>query len=278
MKGVSIIIVNYNSGSFITECVDSILASIAVPFEVIIWDNNSSDQSMTLLENKYPHHPSLVFKKGKENLGFAKGNNGAALLSKFEFLHFLNPDTLVNPGLNSDYEKILTEDSSAIYVNSLLEKDGSLVVSKHLLPLLGNYCRAIFKIGKRKYWNIGASVIMKKSIFDKIGKWAEDYFMYTEDMEMFYVADKKNIPIHYFDTRIVHIGKVSSASRWSDLQRALVIEKSLKHFYFKYQIVYQYYLVRLLQLMYILLKEPSSFIVSCTAFAKTGFRRTKAHE
>ena len=79
--------------------------------------------------------------------------------------------------------------------------------------------RAIFHLGEKKYWNIGASLIMKKSTFELIGRWAEDYFMYTEDMEVFYVADQKNIPVRYLDTKIVHIGKVSSGNRWSNLQR-----------------------------------------------------------
>jgi GT2 family glycosyltransferase len=98
--------------------------------------------------------------------------------------------------------------------------------------------------------------------------------MYTEDMEVFYVADLKKIPVRYLDTKIIHIGKVSSGNRWSNLQRALVIERSLKHFYFKYKMGYQYYLVRKLQLLYILIKEPSNFLVSLKAFLQTGFKKT----
>jgi GT2 family glycosyltransferase len=274
MKGISIIIVNYNSGSFISECVGSIVDAIKVPFEIIVWDNYSTDNSMSILEEKFGHHPNLITHAGKDNLGFAKGNNQAAALAKYEYFHFLNPDTLVNPNLNSDYELILKENSDDIYVNSLLEKDGSHLVSKHLLPLFGNYIRAIFNVGEKKYWNIGASLIMKKSTFESIGRWAEDYFMYTEDMEVFFVADRKKISVQYLDTKIVHIGKVSSGNRWSNFQRALVIERSFKHFYFKYNMWYQYYLVRMLQLVYILLKEPANFSVSARAFMSVGFRKT----
>lgn len=274
MKGISIIIVNYNSGNFISECVGSIVDAIQVPYEIIVWDNDSGDNSMSMLTEKYGHLSQLITHLGKENLGFAKGNNRAAALAKYNYFHFLNPDTLVNTQLNSDYEEILNENSGDIYVNSLLEKDGSHLVSKHLLPLLGNYMCALFNVGEKKYWNIGASLIMKKSTFEFIGRWAEDYFMYTEDMEMFYVADKKNIKVQYLDTKIVHIGKVSSGNRWSNIQRALVIEKSIKHFYFKYNMWYQYYMVRMLQLLYLLMKEPANFWVSCRAFLTIGFRKT----
>jgi GT2 family glycosyltransferase len=274
MKGISIIIVNYNSGSFISECVGSIVDAIKVPYEIIVWDNDSGDNSMAMLTDKFGHLPQLIIQLGKENLGFAKGNNRAAELAKYEYFHFLNPDTLVNPQLNSDYEKILNDNSGDIYVNSLLEKDGSHLVSKHLLPLFSNYMRAIFNVGEKKYWNIGASLIMKKSTFESIGRWAEDYFMYTEDMEVFYLADKKNINVQYLDTKIVHIGKVSSGNRWSNFQRALVIEKSLKHFYFKYNMWHQYYLVRMLQFLYILIKEPANFLVSVRAFLTAGFNKT----
>lgn len=274
MKGISIIIVNYNSGSFISECIGSIVDSIKVPYEVIVWDNDSSDHSMSMLTEKFGQLTQLITHLGNENLGFAKGNNRAAALAKYDFFHFLNPDTLVNPQLNSDYELILKENSDDIYVNSLLEKDGSHLVSKHLLPLFGNYMRALFNVGEKKYWNIGASLAMKKSTFESIGRWAEDYFMYTEDMEVFFVADKKNIKVQYLDTKIVHIGKVSSGNRWSSFQRALVIEKSFKHFYFKYNMCYQYYMVRMLQLLYILIKEPTSFLVSLRAFLSVGFRKT----
>jgi len=272
MCDISIIIVNYNSGSYIKNCVKSIFDNIDIKYEVIVWDNNSTDNSLALLEDAYKGNASLKIIRSANNLGFAKANNCASNNAKGTIYHFLNPDTLINKQLNEDYKAIINSTNEAVYVTSLRDEFSISMQTNFALPLIFNYLKKIFFKNGVKYWTIGASIIMSAITFEKIGKWADNYFMYTEDMDMFYCIHKNKIPIIYLPTDIIHIGKVSSENKWNKYQRALQIEKSLKIFYLKYGIIYQYYLIRPMQFIYMVFKNRSELGVSFKVFIKLFYK------
>jgi len=90
---VSIIIVNFNGGELLTDCVRSVLAS-SVPVEVLVSDNGSSDGSIRLLEQSIQDERLHIVHNG-ENLGFARGNNRVIPLSTGDYLLILNPDCII---------------------------------------------------------------------------------------------------------------------------------------------------------------------------------------
>ena len=217
---ISIIIVNYNTGEMLCDCIKSILEFIKTnQIEIIIYDNNSSDNSIKIAEDITIEMPFVTFIKGPENLGFSKANNLAAKHARGEWLHFLNPDIIVNSKLDEDYSEILKKNNESIYVTSLIDTDGQLQKTMYLIPTLNNYFTRLINQNKLGHWSIGASVIMHRSTFNLLNGWAEDYFMYAEDLDLFYKAYSKNIFIEILDTRITHIGKVSSNKTWSNQQR-----------------------------------------------------------
>jgi len=91
----SIIIVNFNGGELLTECVRSVLAS-SVPIEVFVSDNGSTDGSIHYLQNA-KQDKGLYIEKNGANLGFATANNRVIPTAKGEYLLILNPDCLIQP-------------------------------------------------------------------------------------------------------------------------------------------------------------------------------------
>jgi len=92
---VSIVIVNFNGGELLTECVRSALAS-TVPVEVLVSDNGSSDGSIYFLEHAI-QDKCLHIEKNEKNLGFSAVNNRIIPMTTGQYLLFLNPDCLIQP-------------------------------------------------------------------------------------------------------------------------------------------------------------------------------------
>ncbi len=266
---LSIIIVNFNSGDLLKNCLSSICRHVNVNFEVIVYDNASSDTSISCLT--YDHRITIL--PGKENLGFARANNLAAEIATGEFLHFLNPDILVNQTLSADYHEIFRAGTPSIYVTSLTDTSGNLQKNRHLVPRIGNLARYFVGSSRVAYWNLGASIIIHAEAFRMMGGWPEDYFMYAEDLDFFYRSFKAGIPVYYTDTRLIHIGKGVTHQIWSDGQRASIIERSFKTFYRKYHALWEYFLIRPIQLLYLLANEPGSFPLYAKVFFQTFLKK-----
>ena len=93
---VSIIIPTFNNWNYTKNCINSIYkVSNKVPFELIIVDNNSSDETRQELNKLKSKHKNLILVFNEENLGFAKANNIGARKANNELLLFLNNDTIV---------------------------------------------------------------------------------------------------------------------------------------------------------------------------------------
>jgi len=275
MCDISIIIVNYNSGEYIFNSVLSIIDSISIDYEIIIWDNNSTDDSIKIIEDKFEQNSRIKLFKCKENLGFAKANNRASTEANGKIFHFLNPDTIVNKDLDLVYKELIKNQEDYVAITRLVDEQNNDIKITHVLPTLGNYFKKLIGIKGIGYWSIGANIIMPKDVFHKIGKWSEDYFMYTEDMDLFYCIYKNKTPVKSFDCKVIHVGKVSSSNKWSEYQRLNQIEKSYKKFYFKYKIFWQYLLIRPLQLFYSLFINKTESFLSTKIFFKLLFQKNK---
>src|SRR5512142_3363705 len=91
----SIILVNYNGWHDLQRCLASLEASPVEGCEVIVIDNNSTDDSPQRIEQRFP---TVRLIRSAINLGFGAGNNLGAKLALGRVLVFLNPDTTVEPG------------------------------------------------------------------------------------------------------------------------------------------------------------------------------------
>ena len=92
---VSIVVVSYNTREMTLECIRSIMAETRCDFELVVYDNASSDRSADAIAEEFP---DIRLVASKVNHGFAKANNIAAQEMRGTYLLLLNPDTIVLNG------------------------------------------------------------------------------------------------------------------------------------------------------------------------------------
>jgi len=89
---VSVIVLNYNAGELLLNCIDSLKRSEYRNLEIIVVDNISSDNSQIKCKQKFPE---IKLIQNNENTGYCGGNNTGIKEAKGEFIVILNPDTIV---------------------------------------------------------------------------------------------------------------------------------------------------------------------------------------
>jgi cellulose synthase/poly-beta-1,6-N-acetylglucosamine synthase-like glycosyltransferase len=92
---VSVVIVNYNAGLFLTECIHSALPQVN---EMLVVDNSSTDLSLDLCIQRFPEEHRLKIIRNSTNLGFAAGCNLGIAQATGAYVLFLNPDCGNNGG------------------------------------------------------------------------------------------------------------------------------------------------------------------------------------
>ncbi len=242
--GLSVIIVNWNGEAFLPDCLKSIVKNPpCIPFEVIVVDNDSTDQSVEYLKsenvkNLFGSVPFKLIETG-ENLGFSRANNLAIEQTDSPFVFLLNPDTIVTSNAIDRLVKTLesSEDIGAV-APKLLEKDGRIQYSVWRFPptplsiltesfKLGNIIPGRF-LGEWLYsshWDYqkrtavpsfsGAAIMAKREMIDKIGAFDSDFYMYGEDVEWCFRINKNGWKtIFEPEAEIYHLGGQSSVQRW----------------------------------------------------------------
>jgi len=123
-ESVSIIIVNFNGGELLIQCVQSALES-TVPVEVLVSDNGSIDDSIQILKNNIQDH-RLQIHLNHANLGFAAGTNSVIAAATGDYLLFLNPDCLIQQDvLKNMIAKMQTNPDVGMAGCLILNADGS---------------------------------------------------------------------------------------------------------------------------------------------------------
>ncbi len=228
MPILSIIILNYNSGQYLSKCLDSIYASSLDTryFETIVVDNNSTDKSF-IFNKKLPN---LKIFSRNVNDGFSAGNNyGLKKISKqSEYVFFLNPDTILEKDVLVNtietFEK--NKNIDAISPNIVLKKTNKLQPEAHRgFPTPLRSLLHFLNISHSGYFlsyldttkphqiesGVGAALIIKKSVGDKIGWWDEDYFMYGEDLQLCWDLYINNFKLYFIpNIKLTHFQGVSS--------------------------------------------------------------------
>lgn len=268
---LSIIIVNYNTGEMLYNLLKSIIGSLTIQYQVIVADNGSTDSSFSNCHNRLKDE-RIIYLPLRSNYGFAKANNIAANVARGELLHFLNPDTLMERGLDGDYLKCMDE-PQYVYITPLKNRDGSIENGKMPLPFLGNLFLWNFNRSRARCWYKGASVIISAENFRRAGRWSEEYFMYAEDLELFYRLDRLGIGIRSTSTPILHYGGGSTSAIWSRRERESIVQRSFRLFYRRNSNLFQYIGVKLYYLVHYLFKNPRRVTFEIGAWIKSYGRQ-----
>lgn len=181
---VSIIIVNYNGRSYLEECFASLMKVTYPNYEIIIVDNNSSDDSIEFVKNNFP---KIMIIKLEKNYGFAEPNNIGAKNARGDFLLFLNNDTIVEPNFVSELVKVITQNSKiAICQSLLLKPNGDIDSSGDFVDIYGRAFNSRNKVTsvQRILSARGASMLINKKIFQELGGFDENFFASFEDVDL----------------------------------------------------------------------------------------------
>lgn len=215
---LSIVILNYNVRYFLELCIKSVQAAIAnIDAEIIVVDNDSEDDSCSMVKNLFPE---IKLIENKENYGFSKGNNIGVSIAKGDYLCILNPDTVV---AEDTFIKLLKfyENKTKIGATSCKLIDGAgrfLPESKRNVPLVNAALKKLLGNSKYYYANhlqpndtgeidvlVGAFMFMRTQVFNEVNGFDEDYFMYGEDIDLSYKILKAGYKNYYYgDVSIIH--------------------------------------------------------------------------
>ncbi|SFS71295.1 glycosyltransferase family 2 protein [Lutibacter maritimus] len=246
---ISIVIVNYNVRYFLEQCILSIIdASKKLAVEIIVVDNNSTDDSVPFLQSNYP---SINLIANKENVGFSKANNQGVSIAKGEYVLILNPDTVIaEDTLDTIFNFAKTKQNLGILGVKLIDGSGKyLPESKRGIPTPSASFNKLFGISssqKGKYYAthigenesgvvavlVGAFMFMQKSVYNEVKGFDEDYFMYGEDIDLCYKVLNKGYQNYYFsDTQVIHY---KGESTKKDLIYLKYFHNAMKIFYKKH--------------------------------------------
>lgn len=221
---LSIIILNYNVRYFLEQCVRSVQNAIRdIDAEIIVVDNNSSDDSCEMVRKRFPQVKLI---ESPTNAGFPKGNNLGVAGAKGEYLCILNPDTVV---AEDTFTKILAFAQSkpdlGIVGCKLIDGTGHfLPESKRGIPtpwVAFTKVMGLYKLSDvfGKYYAshlsedqtgkveilVGAFMLMKTQTYREVGGFDEDCFMYSDDIDLSYMVLKTGKSNYYYhETSVIH--------------------------------------------------------------------------
>jgi hypothetical protein len=224
---LSIIIVNYNVKEFLQNLIHSIeKASTNLTKEIIIIDNASDDGSVEFIKEKFPQIKLIA---NQTNLGFGKANNIGLKQAAGKYILLINPDTLV---AEDTFEKMIKFFESNKNVGlagcKILNPDGSLQLAcrrsfpgpwtsftkvtglSTLFPKSKIFARYnLTYLDENKSYEVdaisGSFMMMRKEVYEKVGGFDEQFFMYGEDLDLCYRIQKAGYKVFYVhSTQIIH--------------------------------------------------------------------------
>lgn len=226
---ISLLIVSYNVRQYIAHAIDSIIKSDFSDFEMIIIDNNSFDNTVPYLKERYSHLRQIKIIQNKENIGFGRAINQAAALSKGKYYLILNPDTIIQEETISTLKDYLEDNPSVGMVGpKVLNADGTLQLAckrsfptlSVALPKLLGLSRLFPKSKWAGKYNLtyldedqissvdaisGSCMFIRSFLFHELKGFDERFYMFGEDLDLCSRIWNNNYEVHYVPkTQIIH--------------------------------------------------------------------------
>jgi GT2 family glycosyltransferase len=211
---VSVSIVSFNTKDLLKQCIENLLnQKTQHNVEIFVIDNNSSDGSVQMIEENYSGKVKLI--RNNENVGFAKGQNIILKRVKGSYVLILNPDTKIPPDAIEKMIVFMEENPGngiasckLIGNNGKLQSNGgdfpfgialiSWLFNLEFLGINSNFHRTeknFYDKGREVDWVGGTFMMVRQDVFESVGYFNEDYFMYFEDAEFCYKASKKRFKV-----------------------------------------------------------------------------------
>jgi hypothetical protein len=252
---VSIIVISYNTRTETLDCLASVEKETAsLAYELIVVDNNSPDGSAEAIARAFP---AAQLHALKDNLGFARANNLAALEARGEYLLLLNPDTVV---LDHAIERLVAfadaRPRAGIWGGRTLFGDLRLDPTsawRRMTPW-SLFCRAaglsgafprsgLFNGEEMPHWDRGSErevdivtgcfLLIRRDLWQRLGGFDPVFFMYGEEADLCLRARELGArPLITPAATIIHLGGISEATRAGKMIKLLAAKVSLAKRYF----------------------------------------------
>ena len=218
---VSVIVLNYNAGELLVNCVNSLKKSEYTNLEILVVDNISSDGSQKKCKEQFP---DIRLIQNEKNLGYCGGNNVGIREAKGEFIVILNPDTIVDPNWLNELIIAYDKFGEGLYQPKILSLNEENIIQStgNMLHVFGfGFARdkgnkiidKIEEIEKIGYAS-GTCLFTSKKVIDKVGYLDEFLFLYHDDLDLGWRAAQIGInSYHVPKSKIFHVESYSL--KWS---------------------------------------------------------------
>jgi len=229
---VTVIIVNYNTGSLLRDCLNSILKSKDIKnIDINIVDNASTDNSVEIVRQNFPQ-VNLV--ENEQNIGFARANNQILKTCQAPYILLLNPDIILKDNTLSRVLNFMEQNKDiGIATAKLIRPNGELDYGCHrgiptipgiisylsgfsrLFPkskIFGSYHLTYLDIGQTSEIDAvaGAFMLVRQKAIQEIGLLDESFFMFGEDIDLCWRMKKEGWKVYYYaEAEAVHYGRQS---------------------------------------------------------------------
>lgn len=215
-----VVILNWNGKNDTLGCLTSLLNVDALPFEVVVVDNGSTDDSVVTISQRFPE---VTLLKTGENLGYAGGNNVGiehALKQNADLILLLNNDTIIDRHFITALIKS-SQDRPEIgifgaYPLQMTNPDkidhlgGRWNHSTATFDLIGLGAKKGFKTDQKLDYVCGCSILIRKEVFEKIGMLEPQFFLFWEEADFCMRAKKAGFGIGVcYEARLLH--KISAS-------------------------------------------------------------------
>ncbi|MDP1884136.1 MAG: glycosyltransferase family 2 protein [Candidatus Moranbacteria bacterium] len=214
---ISIIILDYNGGDLLRNCLESVSRVDYGNLSVIVVDNASTDGSLEMSKVVFPE---AVVIRNEKNLGFAGGNNVGikyALENKADYVLLLNQDTEVEPDFLKKLVQASGENPEAGILSPLIfwKRTDEVWFSGGWVNWLNMKSYHSKKAGSGKPFKsgfiTGCSMFVKKDVFEKIGLLDDKFFLYWEDADFSYRAKKAGFATLVVPESVIYHFEISKA-------------------------------------------------------------------
>ncbi len=232
---ISVIIVSFNTSSLLRQCLSTLFQySSGIELEVFVVDNNSSDDSVEMVKNEFPHVNLMI---NHENRGFAAANNQAWRKSSGEYVLLLNPDAFIKRNsIHNSVDFMENHAACGICGGRLVKPDGSLDPSARKFPKaltkfftlsglrsrfphsplfsgheFGDFDhRSIVEVD----WVPGTFTMYRRKMLEETGLFDERFYIYFEETDLCTHAKKAGWKVYFLPSaEVIHVGGASSKTR-----------------------------------------------------------------
>ena len=298
-SSISLIIVNWNTTKYTAGCLKSIYRNCSLNYEIIVIDNNSTEDC-TPLKKRFP---KIRLIQNKKNYGYAKANNQGVKLAKNELLIVLNPDTQIQKKTIEELVKFFKNRKGVgAVVPKLVNPNGSTQYYYHRrLPTLKNevaafiynytpfkkfrWSRQLFLLDQNFEADIkieqaaGVCILTTKSVLKKIGGLFDEKLpIFLNDVDFSYRLKKHKLEIFLVANSTVIHRRSSSTDKLDPYTLRQEVILSTLYYFRKNNGILSYMLVKTLLLIFLLLIIVLTFLGIVKSYLMTPIIDKKKSE